>query len=128
MAITQINVASPANETIFTDTAIGNAVDAIKASSAKVYWLQIDNSANGGAASYVKLYNLASGSVTVGTTAPDEVIYVPAGAVITQPLFTGAAPGKTFGTALTACCVTTGGTGGTTSPGPAHVTVTIAYV
>lgn len=127
MAITQINVASPANEILFTDTAIGNAVDAIKASSAKVYWLQIDNSANGGAASYVKLYNLASGSVTVGTTAPDEVIYVPAGAVITQLYNTGANPGKTFGTALSAACVTTGGTAGSSSPA-SSVILTVSYV
>lgn len=127
MAISQVNVSSPSNEVIFTDTAMGNAVDAIKASSAKVYAVTIDNSANGGAASYVKLYNLASGSVSVGVTAPDEIIYVPAGAVVTRNFFTGAAPGVTFATALSAICVTTGGTAGSTSPS-SSVVVSVNYV
>jgi len=126
MAITQVVVASPSAETIFTDTAIGATVDAVKGSSAKVYWIIVDNSQNV-AASYVKLYNVASGSVTVGTTAPDEVILVPASVVITQVYSTGAGPGKTFGTALSAACVTTGGTAGTTAPS-SSVVVTIAYV
>jgi len=127
LAISQVEVASPAGLFVFTDTAMGNTADGIKASSAKLYSVQIDNSANGGAASYVKIYNLASGSVVVGTTAPDEIIYVPAGAVITQYFFTGAAAGKTFGTALSAICVTTGGTAGSTSPVSAAV-VTVSYV
>jgi hypothetical protein len=127
MAVTQVVVASPAGETIFTDTAMGNALDAVKASSTLLLYAIIDNSANGGAASYVKLFNVASGSVTLGVTAPDEVIYVPGGAIITVPYLTGAVLGKTFGTALTAACVTTGGTGGTVSPSSA-VKVTLAYV
>jgi len=126
MAVTQITVASPAGQVQFTDTAMGATVDAVKASSTLVYSVVIDNSANGGAASYVKLYNLASGSVTVGTTVPDEVIFVPGGAVITVPYFTSATPGKTFATALTAACVTTGGTAGTTPP-VSSVKVTINY-
>jgi hypothetical protein len=126
MAITQVNVSTPAVEIIYTDTAIGNALDAIKASSAKLYYVIVDNSANV-AATYVKLFNVASGSVTLGTTAPDEVIYVPASSVITHMLFTGAAPGKTFGTALTAAAVTTGGTAGTTPPS-SSVIFTASYV
>jgi hypothetical protein len=126
MAITQINVSSPSNEILFTDTAIGNAVDAVKASSAKLFWLTVDNSANA-AASYLKLWNVASGGVTVGTTAPDEIIYVPALSIVTVNYGTSAAPGKTFGTALTASCVTTAGTAGVTSPS-SSVIVTISYV
>lgn len=127
MAITQVTLASPAGLVQFSDTAMGGTADAVKASSALVYSVFVDNSANGGAASYVKLYNTASGSVTVGTTVPDEVIYVPAGAVITAYLFTSTSPGKTFGTALTAACVTAGGTAGVTSPS-SSVKVTINYV
>lgn len=127
MAQTQVNFATPAGIIAFTDSAMGNTVDAVKASSATVYSLLIDNTLNGGAASYVKLFNLASGSVVVGTTAPDEVIFVPGGAKITHLLFTGAVPGKVFGTALSAFCVTTGGTAGATSPVSA-VPVTINYV
>ncbi len=126
MAITQVTVASPANEIVFTDTAMGGTADAIKASSATVYYIQVDNSLNG-AASYVKLYNLASGSVTVGTTVPDEVILVPANARITQVYSTVASPGKVFGTALSAACTTAGGTAGNTSPS-SNVVVTVVYV
>jgi hypothetical protein len=127
MAITQIQVQTPANEFLFTDTAMGNSADAIKASSALVYYLFIDNSANAGAPTYVKLYNLASGSVVVGTTVPDEVIYVPAAVKITHILWTGSLPGKTFNVALSAVAVTTGGTAGTTSP-VSSVPVTVSYV
>lgn len=126
MAISQVNVSSPAGETIFQDSAMGASADGIKSSSAKVYSVTIDNSANA-APSYVKLYNLASGSVTVGTTAPDEIIYVPSNAVVTQVYFTGAAQGKTFGTGLSAACVTTGGTAGSTPPS-SSVIVSVTYV
>jgi len=127
MAITQVEIATPAGLFSFEDTAMGNAVDAVKASSAKLFSVIVDNSANVAAASYVKLYNVASGSVTVGTTPPDEIIYVPAGAIVSVPYFTSAAAGKTFGTALSACCVTTGGTAGSTAP-VSSVVVTINYV
>ncbi len=86
----------------------------------------MDNTANGGAASYVKLYNAASGGVTVGTTVPDEVIYCPAGAQIEHLFFTKSSVGKTFGTALTAACVTAGGTAGVTPP-VSSVIATINY-
>jgi len=127
MAISQVDIASPSGLIQFTDTSMTNAVDAVKASSALLYSIFIDNSLNSGAASYVKLFNLASGSVTVGTTVPDEVIFVPALAVVEVLYFTVTAPGKTFGTALTACCVTTGGTVGNTGPS-SSVKVTINYV
>lgn len=116
MAITNILLQNPAGFSQYTDTQIGNAVDGVKASSAALYQVTVDNSGNGGAAAYVKLYNATSGSVTIGTTVPDEVIFVPAGAIITQPYYTKSALGKAFGTALTAACLTTGGTAGTTSP------------
>jgi hypothetical protein len=108
MGITQINVSSPTNE-----------------SSALVYSVVVNNTANG-ASSYVKLFNLAQGSVTLGTTPPDEIVFVPASTTVTHVLSTGAAPGKTFGTALSAACVTVGGTSGSTSPA-SSVVVTITY-
>jgi hypothetical protein len=105
---------------------MGASVDAVKASSALVYSININNSANS-VPSYVRLFNLASGSVIVGTTAPDSVLYVPANAVVSFALFTGVLAGITFGTALSACCVTTGGTAGVTAP-LSSVAVTITYV
>jgi hypothetical protein len=126
MAISQITVASPSGQVQFTDTAMGATIDGVKAGSTSLYSIFVDNTANGGAASYVKLYNLASGSVTVGTTVPDEVIFVPGGAQIEHLFFTKSAPGKTFGTALSAACVTVGGTAGTVSPS-SSVIVTLNY-
>jgi hypothetical protein len=126
MAITQVNISSPASEIVFTDTAMGSTADAVKASSALVYNVQVDNTLNG-AASYVKLYNVASGSVTVGTTAPDQVLMATANKVVTYIFSTAAAPGMTFGTALTAACVTTAGTAGVTAPS-SSVIVSITYV
>jgi hypothetical protein len=105
---------------------MGASIDAVKASSAKVYSVTIDNTLNA-SASYVKLWNLASGSVTLGTTAPDSVIFVPGSALVTETYFVGAAQGKTFATALSAACVTTGGTAGTTPPS-SNVIVSINYV
>jgi hypothetical protein len=126
MAITQVNVSSPAVEIIFTDTAIGAAVDAVKASSAVVYSITVNNSANA-AASYLKVWNVASGSVTVGTTAPDIVIFIPASTTIVQNYFTLAVPGLTLGTAVSMACVTTGGTAGTTPP-VSSVSCSVTYV
>jgi hypothetical protein len=126
MAITQVTVASPASEIIFQDTAMGGTADGIKASSAVVYYVQVDNTLNG-AASYVKLYNLASGSVTVGTTVPDQVLLVAANKVQTYVFSTAASSGMTFGTALSAACTTAGGTAGNTSPS-SSVVVTVVYV
>ncbi len=127
MAISTVNISSPAIEILFTDTALGNVADGIKSSSTKLYSVTVDNSANGGAATYVKLYNLASGSVTVGTTVPDDVILAPAGAIVNRTYWTSAAPGVTFGTALSMAAVTTGGTAGVTSPASA-VVCTVNYV
>jgi hypothetical protein len=124
MAITQVVVQTPANQTIFTDSVMGGTVDAVKASSCLAFYLFADNSANGVPA-YVKLFNLAQGSVVLGTTAPDEIVYVPANAKITHIFFTGAVIGKTFGTALSAAAVTTGGTSGTSG---SSIPVIISYV
>lgn len=124
MAITQVVVQTPANQTIFTDSAMGGSVDAVKATSALAFYLFADNSANGVPA-YVKLFNVAQGSVTLGTTAPDEIVYVPANSKITHIFFTGAVIGKTFATALSAAAVTTGGTAGITG---SAIPVIIAYV
>src|SRR5579859_1491939 len=126
MAISTVNVSSPSNEILYTSSAMGGTKEGIKSSSAVVNNVIVDNSANV-AATYVKLWNLASGSVTVGTTDPDEIIYVPAGVVVTHVLYTGATVGKTFGTGLTAAAGTTGGTGGVTSPASA-CKVTVSYI
>ena len=103
------NLGQLANGQLFTDTANTNAAVVIKATSAVLYELELDNTANA-AASYVKFYN--TGTVTVGTTAPDSILMVPATTKITM-VFPG---GVTFGTALAVATVNSGGTAGVIGP------------
>lgn len=127
MSITQIDVGTPTNQYLFQDSAMGNSVDGIKSSSALLLFVKVDNSQNISAPSYVKLFNLSNLSVTLGATPPDEIIYAPGGSVVTHEYFTGAVVGVTFNTALSAACVTQGGTAGTVSPA-SPVVVTVSYV
>lgn len=116
-ALTQITGAY-----LVVDTSAANAAVAVKASSAVLYELELDNTANG-AASYFKICNLAAGSVSVGTTVPDWVIMVPASVsrTIVMP------SGITFGTALSYFATTAGGTAGSTSPSSAFA-IKLIYV
>lgn len=96
------------------DTNVGTTVQDAASVSSKIHGVWVDNTANSGGV-YVKMFNVASGSVTLGTTAPDNIFYVP-GSTAMQFSF---AVGSVFGTALSYACVTTGGTGGTTAPSSA---------
>lgn len=120
MAVSNIPVLSSA--ALFKDTDSAGAAVAIKASSAVVYAVEVDNTANG-AATYVRLWNTAAASVTVGTTAPDMVFMVPAS--VKRSFFMP--DGITFGTALSAASTTTAGTAGSTGP-TSDVTVNVVYV
>jgi hypothetical protein len=122
----------PTGENLLNDTNIGNSVDGIKSSVATLNGFVLDNSTNGptgsnpgGTASYLKFYNTQSGNVTVGTTEPDEVIYGPAGSVISVEYWLGAEVGKVFPTALSVSCETLGATGATAPSFP--VVTTISY-
>ncbi len=126
MAISTVNISTPANEVVYNSSSMQAVVEGIKASSAKVLSVIVDNSLNA-AATYVKLWNLASGSVVIGTTAPDEIVYVPGLAIVTHVLYTAATPGKTFASALSAAATTTGGTAGVSNPSSA-VSVTVNYI
>lgn len=120
MAVTQVTLTALAGS-LYNDTANAATGTAVKASSATVYMVDIDNTANA-AVSYVKFYNLGTGSVVVGTTAPDMILMAPLSARQVWS-FT---PGEVFGTALTVATVTAGGTAGTTTPSSA-VIVRVAY-
>lgn len=111
MAITNITVAQISGAKLFVDTVNANAAVAISTTAVSLYELEMDNTANA-AISYVKFWDLGTGSVTVGTTAPFMVLMVPASTKITA-VFTG---GVAFATAISAATVTTAGTAGTTSP------------
>jgi hypothetical protein len=121
MAVTNLSVEVLSGVKIFQDTDSANAAVAAKASSGTIYALDIDNTANA-AVSYVKIWNTAQGSVTVGTTAPDFIFMVPASSRTPWIIPAGVA----LGTAITVACVTTAGTAGTTSP-TSDVIVRLAY-
>lgn len=87
-----------------------NTAQALKVSAGNLYKVHI---VNGGATlnavvSYVQLFDLATTSVTVGTTAPKFVLFVPASGAVVIDLSTP----MTFATAMTYACTTAPTTNG----------------
>src|SRR6266480_1019141 len=121
MATTQITLGFPASLNIFSETALNATIKAVKASSGTVYYIDIDNSANA-SPSYVKMWNVASGSVTVGATAPNMIEMAPGLARIRIPI----PAGIVFDTAISAACTVEPGTAGTTNPS-SSVIVQLVY-
>ena len=118
MAISNIPLIASGILYINTDT--NETYSAIKASSTVLYEIEIDNTANA-ASTFVKLYNNAA--PTVGTTAPDMIILVPASVSRTLVIPSGI----TFATALSIAALTAGGTAGSTGP-TSDVTTRVVYV
>ena len=106
------NIPLLSSSILLIDTSCTGTAVVAKASSAVLYQLELDNTANA-AASFFKIYN--NGSPTVGTTAPDWVVMVPASVSRTVTI----ASGLTFATALTYACTIAGGTAGSTAPSSA---------
>lgn len=99
-------VAPAANATatgtaIYNNTALSSTKQAVNASAGNLYGYHIYNPNS--VVIYIQMFNLASASVTVGSTAPTAVIAIPAGG------WADATPGVpiTFGTALTIAATTT---------------------
>ncbi len=92
-------------------TALTNTAQAIKASAGKLggWYIYNPNSS----AAYVPIYNVASGSVTVGTTNPLMVLCIPATSAANLEMVNGI----TFDTAISAAAATTGA--GNTAPSTA---------
>jgi hypothetical protein len=88
---------------------VGGTATAIKASAGQLYGYHLFNTT--AAVAYVQIFNVASGSVTVGTTAPTISIGIPASGGVTVNFDKGVA----FGTAISFACTTTrtGATGAT---------------
>lgn len=87
-----------------------NAAQAVKASSGRLHGVHCVN--NHTAIVYVQIFDLATGSVTLGTTVPKQSYAVPAnGGILDLPL-----PDPiSFATAITVACTTT--YNGSTAPG-----------
>jgi len=120
MAISNIPLLTGA--TLFSDTVNAATAVGVTSASTLIYEMELDNTANG-AATYMRMYNIGSGSVTVGTTVPDSIIMVPASTKITMVL----PDGVTFGTALTLSSGTSATLATTTAPSSSFA-VKIVYV
>lgn len=83
-----------------TDALVATAV-AVKASAGQVYGYHISNQSDADA--YVQFYNIAQGSVTVGTSTRTRTLFIPQGGVIDTALPFG----LTFSTAITIAATTT---------------------
>ena len=83
-----------------TDALVATAV-AVKASAGQVYGYHISNRSN--AEAYVHFYDIAQGSVTVGTSTRLRTLHIPQDGVIDTALDFG----LTFGTAITIAATTT---------------------
>jgi hypothetical protein len=88
---------------------VGGTATAIKASAGQLYGYHLFNTT--AAVAYVQIFNVAAGSVTLGTTTPTISIGIPASGGVTVNFDKGIA----FGTAMSFACTTTrtGSTGAT---------------
>ncbi len=100
--------------TLLTDSSVGATVVVAKASSAVIYELELDNTANA-AVTYLRLYNATS--ATNGSTQYDGLFYVPASTKITIVL----PAGVTYGTGLCYTAGTSATLATTTAPSSAFV-------
>jgi len=121
MTISVLDLAPPSGSKLYKNTDLDATKAAVKASAGTIYGIIVDNSANA-AVSFLKLWDLASGSVTVGTTAPDHIIAIAASIKRTIIIPEGLA----FATALTVACLTTAPVAGVTNP-TSDVDVSIVY-
>lgn len=127
MAVTITPIADPTELKLSVDTdADATAERDIFLGAATPFMFDIDNAANG-SAMYFKGYNAKT--PTVGTDLPELILLAPASTRIAYLYASfgseGRVEGAPFDTAFSHACVSTGGTGGTTSPG-ANVTARIA--
>ena len=116
---TSQSVSSTGGWSTFSNGALTSTPVTVKASSGALGVLTIHNPA--AATTYIQIWNLLIGAVTIGTTPPFDVIPVPAGQTITVNLL----PGQTFSTAISIAATTT--FSGSTAPSTAAV-VSFKYV
>ena len=111
MSVTTTTLANPFGAKIIIDTDADATAEAATTSSTTLYHVRIDNTQNT-ADVYVKLHDLAVGSVTVGTTAPNHVFFCPSGTKLSYVMASGLA----FGTAISMHASTGIDTQSTTGP------------
>ena len=118
---TTASIADPLGNTLYTvtETSTKPTVVALDTGTGTLYAVEIDNTANSSVA-YLHMWNVASGSVTMGTTDEHYTFMAPAGTRITY-----ACPGgHAYPTALTAGVVSApGGSVGPSATVTAYILV-----
>ena len=122
MAITTVDVATPSGLQLYTNTDLDEVKVGISAASTVVHSIDVDNP--NGAEIFLRLWNVAVGSVTVGTTPTQVVIMVPANTRLVLPI----PGGWTFGTALTAAVTLLAIENDATDPGASVITLKLLFV
>lgn len=104
---------------IYSNTALTNTVVAVKSSAGKLFALRLINT--NAAVVYVQLFNVGTGSVTLGSTAPTQVVAVPPGSTASPGFYDMYLPaaGSNWSTAISAAATTT--STGSTAPGTAVI-------
>lgn len=114
MATFKTAIASAISSNSWTDTAASGTEVEASSSAVTVHQVRIVNTANA-TKLFLKCYNLAASSLTVGTNNPDLILPVEASSSVQYSFH----PGVVFGTALSYAVVTVGGTTGTSGPSTA---------
>ena len=107
-------ISSAVSSAKWTDTAASSTAVEVSSGSINLHQVRIVNTANT-TKLYLKLYNVAASSVTVGTTDPVCILPVEASSSVEYDFD----PQVAFATAMSYAVVTTGGTAGTTAPSTA---------
>lgn len=111
MSLTSTPFAGPFTTQLIRETNANAVADTnVRGGGTTVYMVRVDNSANPSLPVYLHLYN--SAAPVVGTTPPDMTLLFAGGEASDTLWITG----KVFATALSFCCTTAGGLGGTASP------------
>lgn len=109
MAVSITEQQTPLGSKVVKDTSVNStAVNNVTGSSGSIYLIEIVNGAT--TAIHFKIYDHAS--PTIGTTAPNLVVPVPASSSVSV----ASTSGIVFGTAISYACVTEAGTAGVTDP------------
>ena len=120
----QIPATSGGIATVYRDEDIDETAVALKSSAGQIYWIHVVNL--DATPVYLHFWDVAQGSVTVGTTLELCSFVVPSqgdanGAGFTMQF----AHGIEFGTAITVACTTA--IGGTSGPGTNEVLLNVGY-
>jgi hypothetical protein len=114
------NVPLLTGASLYISTSVAGTALVVSAASTVIYEMELDNTANA-AATYLRMHN--TGTVTPGTTTPDQMLMIPASTKIALVYPSGV----TFGTALTITAGTSATLATVTAPSSAFA-LKIVYV